>query len=48
MSRRRRRIRRWLLPVAELRLVSGVSLLGKLEGQFANRSQTNAGTAIRA
>jgi hypothetical protein len=30
------------IPLAELRLVSGVSLLGKFDGQFANRSQTSA------
>jgi hypothetical protein len=33
------------IPLAELRLVSGASLLGKFDGQFANRSQTYAGTA---
>jgi hypothetical protein len=31
--------------VAEFRFVSGVSLLGKFDGQFANRSQTYTGTA---
>jgi hypothetical protein len=31
--------------VGELRLVSGVSLLGKFDGQFANRSQTYASSA---
>jgi outer membrane autotransporter protein len=31
--------------LAELRLANGVSLLGKLEGEFANRSSTYAGTA---
>jgi outer membrane autotransporter protein len=30
---------------AELRLASGVSLLGKFDGEFANNSQTYAGTA---
>ena len=30
--------------VAELRLVSGVSLLGKFDGEFATHSQTYAGT----
>jgi outer membrane autotransporter protein len=29
---------------AELRLISGLSLLGKFDGEFANRSQTYAGT----
>jgi hypothetical protein len=30
--------------VAELRLVSGVPLLGKFDGQLTNHSQTYAGT----
>lgn len=30
---------------AELRLANGVSLLGKFDGEFANNSQTYAGTA---
>jgi uncharacterized protein with beta-barrel porin domain len=29
---------------AELRLINGVSLLGKFDGEFANRAQTYAGT----
>jgi hypothetical protein len=29
---------------AELRLINGVALLGKFDGEFANRSQTYAGT----
>jgi hypothetical protein len=29
---------------AELRLVNGVALIAKLGGEFANRSQTYAGT----
>jgi hypothetical protein len=29
---------------AELRLVNGVSLLGKFDGEFASHSQTYAGT----
>jgi uncharacterized protein with beta-barrel porin domain len=29
---------------AELRLINGVSLLGKFDGEFAAHSQTHAGT----
>ena len=30
---------------AELRLANGISLFGKFDGEFANNSQTYAGTA---
>jgi len=31
---------------AELRLINGVSLLGKFDGEFASRSQAYAGTGM--